>query len=78
MFNKTSVELLSEFSSLPRVFLLLVKKNASQRTYLVLRSDIEQVESPDVCWDTRVGSIVTKHPHPTTLRKFVVFVIEVF
>ena len=30
--------------------------------YLVLRSHIQQVESPDVRRDTRVGCIITKHP----------------
>ena len=45
---------------------------------LAFRSDKKEIESPDVCWDTCVGSIVTKHTHSTTLGKFVIFVIEVF
>jgi len=47
-------------------------------SHLALRSDKKQIESPDVCWDACVGSIITKHPHSTALGKFVIFVIEVF
>lgn len=48
------------------------------KIYLVFRSHVQQVESPNVCWDACVSSVVTKDTHSTTLRKFVFLVVQVF
>ena len=48
------------------------------RTNLVLRSHVEKVKSPDVCWDTGICGIIAKNSNPTTLGKFVIFIIKVF
>ena len=37
--------------------------------YLCFGSDVQEVESEDVCWDTRLLGIVTKHSNSTTLGK---------
>lgn len=59
-------------------FVCACRSQVHEDSHLALRSDKKQIESPDVCWDTCVGSIITKHPNSTTLGKFVIFIIKVF
>lgn len=47
------------------------------RIYLCFRSDVQEVESEDVCWDATLLSIVTEHTNTTALRKLPIFIVEV-
>ena len=45
---------------------------------LALRSDVEQVEPPDVGRDARVLGVVTKHSHTAALGELAILVVQVF
>ena len=46
--------------------------------YLAFGSDKQQVKPPDVCWDTRLCCIVTKHTNATALGKLILLIVQIF
>lgn len=46
-------------------------------THLCFWSDVQEVESEDVCWDATLLGIVTKHTDTATLGKLAIFIVEV-